>query len=156
MSLWLGVWLSQHQTGLCQTKPGMPSTTIVHVHIVWCLLQWVVPELVATAFIPIFLLLTLHWVVFLVTAPFAGYLIYRLHTNVLKGENLAIFTWCSRPLSKLLKWIVRKPTKTSLNAWFGSRQINFLSACMYKWEYCLQVYDPASWVHGYVRSDRDP
>ncbi|CAI8039368.1 Protein cornichon homolog 4 [Geodia barretti] len=42
--------------------------------------QWVVPELVATAFIPIFLLLTLHWVVFLVTAPFAGYLIYRYMT----------------------------------------------------------------------------
>ena len=40
--------------------------------------QWVVPELVATAFIPLFLLLTWHWIVFLLTAPFAAYLIYRL------------------------------------------------------------------------------
>jgi hypothetical protein len=42
--------------------------------------QWVLPEIVATAFIPVFLLLTWHWFVFLITCPYAAYLIHRYMT----------------------------------------------------------------------------
>ncbi|CAI8039369.1 Protein cornichon homolog 4 [Geodia barretti] len=90
LSVYFIICLSDLECDFLNTKQGCVRLNqachrlllclIVHVHIVWCLLQWVVPELVATAFIPIFLLLTLHWVVFLVTAPFAGYLIYRYMT----------------------------------------------------------------------------
>ena len=40
-------------------------------------LQWVLPELVAACFIPIVLLLSLHWILFIFTCPVAGYLIHR-------------------------------------------------------------------------------
>ena len=41
-------------------------------------LQWVLPEIIATSFIPVVLLISWHWFLFLLSAPLAGYLIHRL------------------------------------------------------------------------------
>lgn len=39
--------------------------------------QWVLPEIVASAVIPILLLLTWHWFLFLLTCPLSAYLVHR-------------------------------------------------------------------------------
>ena len=41
------------------------------------IVQWVVPEILAAAFIPLILLLSWHWFLFLLSSPLAGYLTYK-------------------------------------------------------------------------------
>lgn len=60
----------------------------------FCTLQWVLPELVATASIPVLLLLTWHWIVFLITCPFAAYLIYRYNMHGIQMRLIYSVTSC--------------------------------------------------------------
>lgn len=95
-------WLMDNRQESCGYRPILqplsrspPGSTLLTVHtatweqvlsLLYCsfnylcvlCLQWVLPEIIATSFIPVVLLISWHWFLFLLSAPLAGYLIHRL------------------------------------------------------------------------------
>ncbi|XP_064403486.1 protein cornichon homolog 4-like [Halichondria panicea] len=69
LSVYIIILLSDLECDFLNTKQGCKKLN-----------QWVLPEMVATSVIPVLYLLLWHWFLFLLVAPFAGYLAHRYVT----------------------------------------------------------------------------